>query len=81
MTFINPIANNPTATWDQVAKELRQHREAQHEQWGDIDDITIGKYAAGEATPEETREVESAMATYPRVREAVEIVKKVLSGK
>ena len=78
MTFINKLGKT---TWDQVANELRQYRDTQREQWGDIDDITIGNYIAGEATPEETQVVESAMATYPKVREAVEIVKKVLSGK
>ena len=64
--------------WDDIARQLKQYREAQRKTWGPIDDITIGKYLAGEASVEEIREVETAMETYPAVREAVELVRETL---
>ena len=70
---------NPQSKWSNVARELRQYRKAQLETWGTIDDVTIGRYLAGEATSKEIAEVESAMQTYPAVKEAIRIAKEVLN--
>ena len=71
--------NTNLAKWNGIAQQLKQCREAQRKTWGDIDEITVGRYLAGEANPDEIEAVESAMKTYPAVREAVELVRKVLS--
>ena len=75
----NTLGNfNPRLKWEHVAKELGQYCEAQQRDWGTIDAITLGRYLAGEATPEETALVESAMEAHPKLKEVVRLVRQVL---
>jgi hypothetical protein len=69
---------NSRARWDRVAADLRVHREAQLQAWGDIDSITLGRYLAGETTEEERRDVEAALARYPALHEVTNLVGAVL---
>ena len=69
---------NDSNKWEGVAAQLKAYRDQQRATWGDIDDATIGKYLAGQASPEEIAEVKAAAAQYPAVREAIELVREVL---
>ena len=49
------MAGDPSADqqWQRVVAELRAHREAQQSAWGDVDDVTLARYLAGECSREE----------------------------
>jgi hypothetical protein len=65
--------------WDKVATELRAAREAQRRTWGDIDNTTLGRYLADEATSNERAEVESAVAKLPELKLLTDLVRDVLT--
>jgi hypothetical protein len=69
---------NAGSQWERVAAELRACREAQQRAWGDIDNTTLGRYLAGEVTPEEQRQIESALDTLPELRKLTDLVRDVL---
>src|SRR5437764_599908 len=72
---------DPFATdvpWERVASELRACREAQRRAWGDIDNTTLGRYLAGEASAEERRRVEEALRELPELRRLTDLVRDVL---
>jgi hypothetical protein len=64
--------------WDRVAAELRECREAQQRAWGDIDNTTLGRFLAGEVTPEEQQQIENALDELPELRKLTELVRDVL---
>src|SRR5262249_50427629 len=70
--------HEPGVPWEFVASELRACREAQQQAWGDVDNATLGRYLAGEASPEERRQVERALAELPQLRELTDLVRDVL---
>lgn len=74
------MSGSSNTNWARILYELRQYRDVQKQTWGDINDATIAVYLAGEGTPEQNAQVESAMERYPAVREAIEIVKEVLKS-
>jgi hypothetical protein len=83
----NPQAPRPfesgvdaDAQWTLVASELRAVRALQREAWGDVDDTLIARYLSGEASDEESRLVEQAIETHPKVRECVEILREVFDA-
>lgn len=65
-------------SYDRVAAELRACREAQIKSWGTIDNITLGRYLAGEATDQERLEVEAALELHPELRQLTDVVRDVL---
>jgi tetratricopeptide (TPR) repeat protein len=65
--------------WNKVAAELRAAREAQQRTWGDIDNTTLGRYLADEATSSEKAQVESALETLPELRLLTDLVRGVLA--
>jgi hypothetical protein len=69
----------PDEQWDRVASELRAHREAQRQAWGDLDNATLGRYLAGEAEAEERRRVEAALEERPELRRLTDLVRDVLA--
>jgi hypothetical protein len=64
--------------WEHVAAELRAHREAQREAWGDLDNATLGRYLVGEVTAEERERVEAAMKQHPELGVLIQLVAEVL---
>jgi anti-sigma factor RsiW len=70
--------SNTRDQWAQVAADLQQYRAEQQAAWGDVDNATLGRYVAGEATAAERRRVESALAEHPQLRTLVELVGDVL---
>jgi hypothetical protein len=69
---------NGGSQWDRVAAELRACREAQQRAWGDIDNTTLGRYLAGEITPEEQQQIDRALDELPELRKLTELVRDVL---
>ncbi len=65
-------------SWDRVAAELRACRDAQHQAWGDIDNLTLGRFLAGEVTFDEQKEIENALDTLPELRKLTDLVRDVL---
>jgi Arc/MetJ family transcription regulator len=61
------------AWWSFVAADLEAHRAERQRTWGDIDDMLLVRYEAGECTKEEKERVEKAMREFPAVRESIEI--------
>src|SRR5689334_21186455 len=64
--------------WERVANELRACKESQRRAWGDIDDVTIGRYLAGEASAGEQARVESAREELPELRKLTDLLRDVL---
>jgi hypothetical protein len=64
--------------WDRIAHELRACKESQRQSWGDVDNATLGRYLAGEASADEQAEVELALQALPELRKLTEIVRDVL---
>jgi hypothetical protein len=69
---------NADNSWDRVAAELRACREEQHRAWGDIDNTTLGRFLAGEVTPEEQNQIENALDALPELRKLTDLVRDVL---
>lgn len=65
-------------SWERISAELRAQRQAQQKAWGNIDNATLGRYLAGEATPEERRRIESALEELPELRALTAVVRDVL---
>src|SRR5262245_2516164 len=68
------------AQWERVSAELRACREAQRRAWGDVDNLTLGRYLAGEASAGERCAVEAALADLPQLRELTDLVRDVLQA-
>src|SRR5262245_13627082 len=66
---------DPEEQWSWIAAELKSYRDAQRQAWGDLDDVTMARYLAGEATEEERSRVEEAMARFPGVCECLTLLK------
>lgn len=69
---------NVGGSWERVAAELRACREAQRRAWGDIDNATLGRFLAGEVSPQEQQHVEQALESLPELRKLTELVRDVL---
>jgi tetratricopeptide (TPR) repeat protein len=69
---------NPHEEWQRVAAELRAYREHQQQTWGEVDNATLGLYLAGQASPEDQRRVEAAVAEYPELGKLLNLVDEVL---
>src|SRR5262249_61268844 len=53
-------------------------RESQQRTWGDVDNAVVGRYLAGEASPQECEQVERALAELPELRKLTALVRDVL---
>ena len=76
------IAARPKADaeqWQSLVTELQGYRDEQQREWGDIDELLIARYLAGECDEQERRAVEEASNSYPWVRECLELARKALS--
>jgi hypothetical protein len=67
--------------WDRLALELRADRQAQRQAWGDVDDVQIARYLAGDCSAQECAEVEQAMRDFPDVREVIDVLRGVLPAR
>jgi hypothetical protein len=65
------------AEWARIKSELVAYRDQRRQAWGNLDDITLARYLAGEATAAEAEQVRRAMDEHPKVRECVAIVREV----
>src|SRR5207248_3554144 len=65
--------------WDVLAAEMRAYREQQRQTWSELDSALIGRYLAGEASPDEGKLVEAAFKEHPNLRTVAELVRDVLS--
>src|SRR6185295_17115784 len=72
--------STPTTSWDTIAAELRAYRQQQKQTWGDLDHALIGRYLAGEVSPEERALVEAELAEHPELRTLTDVVSGVLTG-
>jgi hypothetical protein len=64
--------------WERVALELRACKETQQKAWGDIDNATLGRYLAGDASAQERATVEQALDELPELRKLTDLVRDVL---
>jgi hypothetical protein len=64
--------------WERLAAELRAYRQAQGQAWGDLDDIQVARYLAGDCSPHERAAAEQAMRDLPDVREVIDVLRGVL---
>jgi hypothetical protein len=64
--------------WQRLASELRACKEAQRRTWGTLNDVTLGRYLAGEASGEEVARVEGEMLGHPELRQLTDLVRDVL---
>src|SRR5690242_11795663 len=69
----------PNDPWDRVASELRAYRQAQQQAWGEIDNDTLCRFAAGDLSGYERRQVEQALAERPELRKLTDLVRDVLA--
>jgi len=69
--------DDPDVQWARISSELVSYRNQQRQVWGDLDDLTLARYLAGEATEAEAERVHRAMDEHPKVRECVAIVREV----
>ncbi len=65
--------------WEKVAAELHSARETQQRTWGDIDNATLGRYLADEASSSERAEIETAFETLPELKLLTDLVRDVLA--
>ena len=71
--------SDPGGQWQQIALELRACKESQQKAWGQIDNTTLGRYLAGEASDHELATVENALHELPELRKLTELVRDVLN--
>jgi hypothetical protein len=75
----NEIEADTAGQWERVAAELRSCRESQKRAWGDIDDLTLGRYLAGEVTDDERQRIDQALEQLPDLRLLTDLLHDVLS--
>jgi hypothetical protein len=68
----------PVGSWERVAAELRACKESQQRAWGDVDNVTLGRYLAGELPADERGELEQALDKLPELRKLTNLVQDVL---
>jgi hypothetical protein len=69
--------NDPDVQWARISSELAAYRRQRRESWGNLDDLTLARYLAGEATNAEAERVRLAMDQHPKVRDCVAILREV----
>jgi tetratricopeptide (TPR) repeat protein len=74
-----PIENPDQVQWEKVAAELRAARDAQQRTWGDLDNATLGRYLADEASSAERAEIETAFEKLPELKVLTALVRDVLA--
>src|ERR1700722_5735838 len=72
--------SKPSDSWERVASELRACRESQKRAWGDVDDLTLGRYLAGEVSGDEKQHIEQALDHLPDLRLLTDLVRNVLEA-
>ncbi|MFO0844716.1 MAG: hypothetical protein U0797_20350 [Gemmataceae bacterium] len=70
--------DEPSPQWERLVSELRACKESQRRTWGDLDDVTLGRYLAGEASSAEVARVESELRERAELRQLTELVRDVL---
>ncbi len=64
--------------WNRVAQELEAYRAEQQLAWGNLDNLVLGRYLAGESTPEEIAEIQESLRNHPELGLLLECVSDVL---
>jgi len=72
--------SDQTGQWERIARELRACKESQRQAWGDIDNTTLGRYLAGDASGHELASVENALEELPELRKLTDLVRDVLDN-
>jgi len=65
--------------WELLVTDLRGCEDEQHQEWGDIDEVLISRYLAGECDEQERELVEQAARSWPAVRESIDLAKEVFA--
>jgi predicted component of type VI protein secretion system len=65
--------------WERVAIELRAHRDRERRAWAGLDDATVGRCLAGEASPAQLQRLENALAQHPEARDVLDLVRGLLA--
>lgn len=73
-----PTDNHRDNQWQLLVTELQDCQDEQHQEWGDIDDVLLSRYLAGECNQQERERVEQAGQSFPGVRECIDMAKEVL---
>jgi serine/threonine-protein kinase len=63
--------------WSHFAAALRAARDAQRRAWGGLDDTTVARFIAGEATEDERGWVERVLREHPKVREWITEIRQI----
>lgn len=74
----SPQANG--CSWEKVARELHSRKLAQQQAWGDVDDLDLGRYLAGDLSSAETSHLEDQLDAHPELRALTDLVRDVLDG-
>lgn len=61
-------------------RAVQAYKQEQLAAWGNVDDLVIARYLAGESTSEERKVVEQEMVTHPKLAECINHISKVLNG-
>ncbi|MGF1578331.1 MAG: hypothetical protein ACFCD0_03090 [Gemmataceae bacterium] len=65
--------------WNRVAQELEAYRADQKVAWGDLDNLVLGRYLAGECSSDEVVQIEEALQKHPELGLLLECVSDVLA--
>ena len=69
----------PDNQWQKLVTELRGSQDEQQHRWGDVDDVLIARFLAGECDEDERAAVERATETFPEVRECIALASETLN--
>ena len=61
-------------------RAVQAYQQEQKATWGNVDEITIARYLAGECTSEERENVKREIASHPRLAECITFIQKVMNG-
>jgi len=64
--------------WHRVAAELHACKEAQQRAWGDVDNLELGRYLAGDLSEKEAERLERELDAHPELRTLTDLVREVL---
>lgn len=72
--------NSAQIRWSQLRADLETYRDEQADTWGDIDELTMARYLAGELSDPEQLQIEDALKHYEALRESVELSQEFMAG-
>ncbi|NQU20457.1 MAG: HEAT repeat domain-containing protein [Candidatus Nealsonbacteria bacterium] len=68
------LGQKPDRQWELLIGELEASSGEQEREWGDVDDVLIARYLAGQCDKREQVLIERARERFPAVRECIDLV-------